>query len=449
MPVDYRERHNQQVLELAAKLRGNTQPLRVKKKTISNLFRYDGRRQTDSRLIDLSGFNQPLYLDPSSQTLEVQGLTTFEQIVDFVLPHGLLPIITPELKHITVGGATVGIGIETNSFRYGFVHDHVLEAEVLLPDGSVIICNAKDNTDLFFGLPNSYGTLGYILRATLKLHPVKPFTALSTKRYGNVPSFVAAMGKAAKDPNNDYLESLAYAKDELYLTTVRHTDQPKNLISIYGPTIFYKEISKTGAFSLTTMDYMFRYDPEWFWAMPDSPAVNLFRKNAPKSIRNSSFYARYAAWQNRLSTKLPFLQNNNDDLELLIQDWELPWDHAEALLSFAFDNLDLDGRPLMSAPVATPGKATSYPMRPNQMYLNLGSYSFVKKHPNKPPYYHTKIMDDFTFTHNGIKMLYSSTFLSEKEFNQIYNIESYSKLKAKYDPKGLLPTLYEKTVRAY
>ena len=29
--------------------------------------------------------------------------------------------MAPELKHITVGGATVGIGIESTCFRYGFV----------------------------------------------------------------------------------------------------------------------------------------------------------------------------------------------------------------------------------------------------------------------------------------------------------------------------------------
>jgi hypothetical protein len=43
-------------------------------------------------------------------------------------------------------------------------------------------------------------------------------------------------------------------------------------------------------------------------------------------------------------------------------------------------------------------------------------------------------------------MLYSSTFLDREEFNRYYNGEVYAALKAKYDPKGLAPTLFEKAV---
>jgi hypothetical protein len=56
-------------------------------------------------------------------------------------------------------------------------------------------------------------------------------------------------------------------------------------------------------------------------------------------------------------------------------------------------------------------------------------------------------MDDFCFGHGGIKMLYSSTFLDRAEFDRIYNGEAYGKLKSKYDPKQLQPSLYDKAVR--
>lgn len=450
MPPDQRLGHAEQVAALAAELHGNKQRLRVKKKTVSNLFRYEGRKESTSRLIDLRHFNQPLFIDLKNQTLDVQGLTTFHDILDFVLPYGYAPIITPELKNITVGGATVGIGIETNSFRHGFVHDSVVEAEVLLPHGEVVVCGPGGKyADLFHALPNSYGTLGYILRAKIKLHKVQPYVTLTTRRYQNVPALVADMERESRVSKNDYLESLAYSKNELYLTTEQHTPQAQNLISIYGSTIFYQQISQPGTFSLTIKDYLFRYDPEWFWAMPSTGIYNLFRKLAPNSMRSSGFYARYAALQAKLASRIPFIAGQDEDLELLIQDWEVPWKHAEALFSYALENLDLAGRPLMAAPVTSPGRATSYPIGKNQPYLNLGSYSFVKKRHDKPEYYHTKIMDAFTFAHDGIKMLYSSTFLSEAEFKRIYNDAAYSKIKQKYDPLKLLPTLYEKTVKAY
>ena len=71
-------------------------------------------------------------VNPIERTLDVEGLTTFEQIVDATLPYGLVPPVTPELKHITIGGAICGIGIESTSFRHGFVHDSLIEADVLV-----------------------------------------------------------------------------------------------------------------------------------------------------------------------------------------------------------------------------------------------------------------------------------------------------------------------------
>ena len=166
-------------------------------------------------------------------------------------------------------------------------------------------------------------------------------------------------------------------------------------------------------------------------------------------IRNSGFFTLYGQKKAVLAAKLPFLRVVEDDLEHLIQDWEVPWEHGQALLDFALDNLDLVGKPLMISPVTTPGKATGYPLKPEVMYFNLGSYNFVKKQPGKPPYYNTKIMDKFCFEHDGIKMLYSTTFLSESDFNRLYNGPGYAVLKAKYDPRNLSPTLYDKAVKAF
>lgn len=425
-------------------MEGNTQLIRVKKRGVSNLFRYEGRDKREAREVDLSAFNMPLYIDIKNKTLEVQGLTTFERIVDFTLPHGLAPVITPELKHITIGGAIVGIGIETNSFRYGFVHDSLLEAEVLLPGGAIVVCTPdNEHADLFAGLANSYGTLGYILRAKIKLRPVKPYVVLETSRYDSTTSLLTAMYATAQEQKTEYIESLIYSKDELYLTTGKGASTAKATESIYGQTVFYKLISKPGKVCLTIKDYLFRYDPEWFWALADTPAYRLFRAVAPRWARNSSFYTRYVNFQTKLGQ-----QTEAAHLEKLIQDWEVPWQHSVELLDFALENLSLDGKPLLAAPTKTLHNNSLYPMPLDELHFNLGSYSFVQRKLSDPPYRYTKLMDEFCFAHEGIKMLYSTTFLSEQEFNKRYGGKAYKALKTKYDPHGLAPTLYQKAVQA-
>lgn len=442
--TDLRPRHQQQVQRLSTELADNDRPIRVKKRTVSNLFRYDGRNKDDRREVDLRNFNKPLHIDTKAQTLEVQGLATFEQIVDFTLPHGFVPLVTPELKRITIGGAIVGIGIETNSYKFGFVHDGLLEADVLLPDGRIVTCSATNEyKDLFAGLANSYGTLGYVLRAKMKLRPAKKYVRLVTNHHATTASLISAMKRATAHLKVDYMESLIYGKGQLYLTIGTQTNTARTVSSIYGQSVFYRQISKPGTIWLPTKEYLFRYDPEWFWAIPETKAYSLFRAIAPRGMRSSAFYTRYLAWQEKSG-----IAKQQEDLEKLIQDWEVPWKHAKKLLDFALDNLDLDGKPLMTAPTKTVHQNTLYPMPPGELYLNLGSYNFVKRRPEHPPYHHTRIMDEFTFAHDGIKMLYSSTFMDEKEFDARYGGKAYRALKKKYDPKGLAPTLYQKAVQS-
>lgn len=447
--IDRREKHKQQLAALGKDLQGNTQPLRIAKKTISNLFRYEGHEQdSGKRVVDLSKFNKPLYIDAKAKTLEVQGLTTMNDIVDFCLPHGLLPLITPELKHITIGGAIVGIGIESNCYKYGFVHDSLLEADVLLPDGTIVTATATNKySDLYYGLPNSYGTLGYVLRVKIKLRNATKYVHLHTQKYNNTKSLLEAIKRATQDASIDYVESLVYDAKTMYLTIGKQVKTMPNsvkLSSIYGSSIFYKDISKPGDMYLPTKEYIFRYDPEWFWNVPESRLYNWYRRVAPPALRNSGFFTRYNAFRSRHGSQT----ETDNNLERLIQDWEVPWPQAQGLLDFGLANIDMIGRPWLITVIKTPARATCYPMQSNRLYLNLGSYSFVKKRIGKEPYYNTKIMDNYCFSHDGIKMLYSSSFMSQAKFNKIYAGEKYKQIKQKYDSGKLAPTTFEKITRS-
>lgn len=446
--VDLRADHDRRRRRVEAALAGTTGQLRLRKRTSSNLFRYQGRTAAAGGQVDLRAFDRVLHVDVAGRTLDVEGLAPYERVVDAVLPAGLLPTITPELKHITVGGAVVGIGIESNSYRYGFVHDAMTEAEVLLPDGRVVLCTPdNEHAGLFHGLANSYGTLGYVLRVTLALRPAKPFVALHTRELGGTGELLDAMAAAVDDPSVDYIECLAYAKDRLYLTVGREQDTGGPLTSIYGSTVFYREISRPGDLTLTTRDYLFRYDPEWFWGLPESRPFRLFRRWAPPGLRHSGVYGRYLAARRAVVRRLPFVAADGESLELLIQDWEVPWCHAAALLQFVFDTADLAGRPLMVAPLRVPAAATCYPMEPGALYLNVGSYNYIRRAPGRAAYDATRAIDGFCFAHDGIKMLYSTTFLGEEAFAARYGGEAYAALKQEYDPGGRLPTLFDKAVR--
>ncbi len=108
-----------------------------------------------------------------------------------------MPAVVPQLKSITLGGAVAGVGIESSSFRQGLVHETILALEILTGDGHILTCTPdNEHRDLFFGFPNSYGTLGYALAVTARLVPVKPFVALEHVRYTNPEACFAAIARA-------------------------------------------------------------------------------------------------------------------------------------------------------------------------------------------------------------------------------------------------------------
>ena len=416
----------------------------VRKRSSSNLFRYrqDGAAR---KPIDLRDFNHVLASDTQARVLDVEGLATFEAIVDATLPAGLVPLVTPELKDITIGGAIVGIGIESSSFRHGFVHDGLLEAEVLLPDGRVVSCTPdNEHSDLHAALPNSYGTIGYILRAMMRIMPAAPFVHLATTPCRDIDHFIETMQAGAARADTDFIEGLAYTERRLFVTVARFTNEAPRTDDILRKNVFYKLIERERDVYLTTRDYLFRYDPEWFWNLPETPLYQFFRRIAPASMRHSGFYKRYTRFKNRLLSALPWQSADPD--EPLIQDWEVPWEKAAELMRFAMREADLSGKPWIATPIRPLHAATLYPVTPGRLYFNLGCYCQVRKPPGKRDYHYTRVIDRKCFDLGGIKMLYSSTFLDEEEFNRRYGGADYAGLKAKYDPDSVRDTLYGKCV---
>ena len=392
-------------------------PLRLKKSTISNLFRYQPRGAAARRL-SLGEFNHVLALDTRGRTVEVEGLTTYETVVRYCLAHGFLPLVAPELKHITVGGATVGIGIESTCYRYGFVHDGLREADVLLPGGTIVTARAdNEHADLFAALPNSYGTLGYILRAKIALHRARPVRAPAHAEIRRRrPRYLEAMRVATESPDLQFVEGLFFEDGRYFLMTGRFVDRVPECDDIVRKNVFYRLVE-------TRRDI---YLDDLRLHLSLRPRLVLERARDGRSSTCSAA-TRPSSGATRRSTRstsrsraklLGSLGIRDDRMEPLIQDWEVPWRHGEELIRFAIDNVDLAGRPWAAVPIKAPRQPTLYPIKPNELYFNLGCYCQVQRPAGMEPYHYTKILDRKCFELGGIKMLYSSSFLSEAEFDR-------------------------------
>ena len=207
---------------LSTELKKNGQEVRLQKNT-SNLFR--DRHRVDGIQLDVTDLNEVISVDSYRRTVNVEGMTTYEALADACLENGCMPLVVPQLKSITIGGAVSGIGIESSSFRYGLPHESVLDLEVLLPSGNVVYCTPDNNhADLFFGIPNSYGTLGYVLRLRVQTRPVKRFVALEHRHYSNIENYFTAVGEACRE-DIDFVDGTIFGDDEMYVTLGRFADE--------------------------------------------------------------------------------------------------------------------------------------------------------------------------------------------------------------------------------
>lgn len=414
-------------------------------KRTSNLFRDRAPRRAPR--IDLSHFNRVLFVGDG--TVEAEGMTTFVDLADAALAHGAMPAVVPQLKSITLGGAVAGVGIESTSFRHGLVHENVVAMDVLAGDGRVLTCTPdNEHRDLFFGLPNSYGTLGYALRVVARTIPVKRHVAISHRKFADAPSFFAAIGDALHDPSIDFLDGVVFGRDALVLSPARFVDEAPYTSDYTYEEIYYRSLRSRAEDYLLVRDYLWRWDTDWFWCSKNLGAQNpIVRRLLGRARLNSVFYQKVMRWNARWKLGAALERLRGVDAESVIQDVDIPLAGASHFLDFLLDEVGV--LPVWVCPIRAPDAGVAYPLyplRPGTAYINFGFWDRVTRREPRPPGYLNRRIEERVRAMDGLKSLYSDAYFTEDEFWSIYNRPAYAALKAKYDPGGALPDLYQKTV---
>jgi FAD/FMN-containing dehydrogenase len=428
--------------------------VRLAKRT-SNLFRTCS--DASAERLDVRRLCRVIEIDPERRIAEVEGMTTFEDFTDAALMKGLRPPVVPELKTITIGGAVSGVGIEASSFRYGLVHETIEEMEILCGDGAIRLCRPdNENADLFYAIPNSYGTLGYILRLRVKLLPASPFVKLSHRRFSDRTPFLSEM-EAACVPNPqapDFVEGVAFTSDDFVLTTARLTNERGPVSNYKGMQIYYQSLRRRTEDLLTTRDFLWRWDPDWFWCSRSFGMQNpLLRRLLGRWMLRSSAYWKVQSWyrkwdiEERIDTVSRALHIPVERLEPVIQDVEIPIEKSPAFLDFYFREINIRHCWICPIrPLAAAGKWTLYAMKPGALYLNFGFWGSVRTSSDKAAGHFNRLVEHIVQQLGGRKSLYSTSFYPEDEFWRIYNGVAYKELKLKYDSRGAFRNLYQKAV---
>jgi FAD/FMN-containing dehydrogenase len=339
-------------------------PVRLAKQT-SNLFR--ARSPTDARGLDVSGLGGVVCLEigPDGATADVQGMCTYENLVDVTLARGYIPYVVPQLRSITLGGAVTGLGIESTSFRNGLPHESVLEMDVLTGSGDVVTTRPGD--DLFDAFPNSYGSLGYATRLRIRLEKVPEYVDLRHVRFDDLDALAKTIEVIVEQREHDGvrvdgLDGVVFAPGEAYLTlaTWREVVSTSRFLSLSkgsttsdytGMEPYFRSVQRRETDTLTMYDYLWRWDTDWFWC---SGAFGLHdprvRRLWPRRWRRSDIYHRLVGLENRFGVMARLHRvRGKPARERVIQDIEVPVDQMPAFLRWFDDSIGM--RPVWLCPL--------------------------------------------------------------------------------------------------
>ena len=420
-------------------------PARLAKPS-SNLFRDPARA---GRGLDAGALDHVLAIDADNGWVDAEAMTPYDALLEATLEAGVMPCVVPQLKSITIGGAVSGIGIESSSFRHGLVHETVRELDVALPDGELVTATPdNDLADLFYGFPNSYGTLGYATRVRAKTLAVKPFVDLEHRVFSSDAEFFAAMAQCV-DGDSDFIDGVVFDPGRLVLTTARFAAETDGTSDYTDRNIYYRSVEKGGSDSLTTRDYIWRWDTDWFWCSKNLGAQNpLVRRLLGKRRLNSRFYTRVMRWNSRWRIMQRLERLGGRRRESVIQDMDVPIRHAADFLDFFRREIGIT--PVWTCPVRRPrgcrGTFPLFPMAADTTYVNFGFWDVLRFREDHPPGHFNRRIESVVEEFGGLKSLYSTSYYSREKFDALYGGEAYRGLKEKYDPGHRFPGLYEKCV---
>lgn len=406
-------------------------------KTMSELV---PKYKLSHRKIDV-GMYDILEIDTQRGIVRVEPLVTMGQISRSLILRGWTLSVMPELESLTVGGLIMGFGVETSSHKYGLFQHICASFEIVTAEGKLLKCSSSENSELFYQIPWSHGTLGFLVAAELKIIPAKKYIRLHYQPVYTQDEMMAVFEQASRDTeNNDFVEGLVYSRDTAVIMRGTFADNvgsdgSLNAIGQWYKPWFYKHVQtyldnkKEGVEYLPLRDYFHRHTRSYFWAMEEIiPFGNhpVFRALLGWALPPRIELLKYTETQTtqRLREKYH-----------VVQDMLVPIRHLQQSLDYFDQHFRL--YPLWLAPMAIKDNGGQsgfvHPFRTeegavDEIYVDIGAYGT----PGKEGFDNAvalPLLEKFVIAHRGYQALYARTFMSREDFRTMFDHSRYDLLR--------------------
>lgn len=419
----------------ALRRRRSTRPLSLRKRAVSHQVPNARDARYDDDSVDVSDLDAILAIDPVARTCVAEPGVTFVDLLAATMRHGLVPLVVPELKTITIGGAVAGCSLESMSFEHGGFHDTCLEYEIVTARGDVIVSRPDgDNGLLFQMMHGTFGTVGILSKLTFRLVPAKPFVKVDYERHARLGDFQDAIQRHVAAHDVDFMDGMVHAMDELVLCSGHFVDEAPYAHRYDWTRVYYRSTRTRAQDYLRTADYFFRYD---------HGVTNVH----PKSFLGRLLFGKLLGSTQLLRLARAFHGAAVAGDQTFTLDVFVPSSKADAFLGWyqrAFGHFPLWCVPYKRVREYEWLSPRFYERAPDPLFLDFAIYGL--RQPEGKNYH--RMMEEKLLELGGLKTLIATNYYSEAEFWTIWNKPNYDRVKAITDPDNVFRDLYTKTCRA-
>ena len=363
--------------------------------------------------------------------VELECNVTIQKLLQYLYDNHLTLLVIPDMAHLTIGGIVAGIGGGSASFRHGFFHEQILDCEVLLRNGDVVRCSRQERPDLFYALPNSLGTIGYITKMRMKTVPL-PGKYVRTRNllFQTPRDFFDAIQHYQQLITCDFLDGTIFGPDSLVLVVGQYENNPAVVDNVVNDKIYWKSLIEDEEQCFEFLDYVYRFDTDLYYTSKDIPGTfgkilrsRSFRRLVPKSAVSTV---------KKLVPKLGIFDTNIGDI---VQDVMIPFSRMREFFAWFQDNVGL--YPLYVVPAESHEEFAFWP-KTKLCDFGIGYGVEIDDAKSK-----TKSIEEKMLELGGRKLLYTQSPMTQENFWPIYDPGNvYSKIREKYSASG--PNVWEK-----
>ncbi len=369
----------------------------------------------DGILLDMRNLNQIHEFCPEELWFQADAGTTWKQVVDSSLPHGVIPPVLTNYFDVTIGGTHCAGGLGQNSFRYGSQADNCLGLEVVTATGDILWCTPEENSELFHHVLCGYGQFGIITKIQHRLRKYRPFTRTYFLCYDDINTFL-------NDQRRLVLE-----------------DRVDGLLAMFSPCIL--GVSRVGGTGIKPLI-------EWFYRMQVTLEVDsLDDINEQELLSDLNFYRHIHTEDFNFSKfiqpaiQIPHLPGTaNPWIDVL-----LPGSIAKEFIETALERIpsfiDFRTTPIGSfSLMARNTKVPMFALPEEELILGFGMYPTVPKSQVQPILKQLNQLTELALQMGGKRYIASWTEFQLPQWRLQYGDYwlKINELKRKYDSKGTL-----------